>query len=287
MSIRIFPFPQALDQKWWHRLSKVLILAASSIACLIGIFLTWAVIDNDKVQHEIYNFEVGYLSNNGKEQTLNQWNASYDFVDRFIAASNDTTTSNREISLKPTSLYDLETGLNVNSEWDVRDTLLKYIESGKSDKQYKIKIWHEYSFFPEILWLLIGPVIYLLLVGLYGVVLYIAYGTNPFVSITTMNSVQLQKNLKGFVSIWKRIGAFILAFFVFGIIAQIDTFLEKWMESSSTDPSSGIRDLIAVIQIVSLIGGLIIAQRVYRSIVPSAGKHKSFKLTKGSDKSSE
>jgi hypothetical protein len=100
------------------------------------------------------------------------------------------------------------------------------------------------------------------------------------------NSTKLSENMKGFVSVWKRIGAFVLAFFVFGIIAQIGTFLEQVIENSSVDPSSGMRDLVAVIQIGSLVGGLLIAQRVYRWIVPSTGKHKSFKLTQSSDKDS-
>lgn len=280
MNFRIFPFPQRLNQKWWHRLSKVLILAVSSIAFLIGILITWLAIDSDKTQQAIYNFEPGYLSNWHTEQNLNQWNATYDFVDRFIAASQDQTSTDREITLKPTSLYELENGLNVSYEYEVRDTLLKFIESGKSNKQYKIKTWNEYSFFPEILWLLTGVIVYALLVGIYGVVLYIAYGTNPFESVSLKGSAQIQENMKGFISVWKKIGAFVLAFFVFGVIAQVADFFEKWVQSSSPNPSSGMLDHVAVVQIASLIGGLIVAQRVYRSIVPSTKKHKSFQLTK-------
>ena len=39
-----------------------------------------------------------------------------------------------------------------------------------------------YSYFPEMLWLLLGPLTYIILVGLYAIILYVAYGNNPFKS---------------------------------------------------------------------------------------------------------
>lgn len=180
--LHIFPFPKRLDQKWWHRLSKVLILLLSSLALLVGIFATWLAIDSNKINHTIYNFETGFSSDKHEAQMLSHLNATYDFLDRMVKASKDRSPEDREwVPKEGISIDDLrEPGVYRKPDWEIRDEMLTYIENGENSDSWKIKTWHEYSYFPEILFLLTGPIVHLVLIGFYGIVLYIIFGKNPF-----------------------------------------------------------------------------------------------------------
>lgn len=181
MKIRLFPFPDRLNQKWWHRLSKVLILGTAIMTCLFGIFVTWLAIDEDKIRHEIYDFERGYLLNDGTPQQVNRYNASSDFLDRAIVASREQHSDDDgrgRIFSRAIDLEEMKSVFKTQSNWEAQGMFLDATQSSKNPNF--MKTWYEYSFFPEVLVLLIGPIIYLLLIGFYGTILYIAYGANPF-----------------------------------------------------------------------------------------------------------
>ncbi len=70
----------------------------------------------------------------------------------------------------------------------------------------------------------------------------------------------------------KAIGAIVIGFIAFGIFVGIINAI-----ISATNASG---NALAILQILSLIGGLYVFYKAYSLINPSKGKHASFKLTK-------
>lgn len=185
LKYKIFPFSKSLNEKWWHRLAKVLIFTMSILAFIFGALVTKLSIDETRYQHQIYNFERGYLSSPGWVAGLSRYNASYDFLDRLIRASHDRIDTDREFIPKESSEEFVNKLRNegpvYRTDYDVKNIIFDALEDSKPNAQvWKIKTWYEYSYFPEGLWLLFGPICYFLLIGMYGVILYVAYGSNPF-----------------------------------------------------------------------------------------------------------
>ncbi|MBP9750410.1 MAG: hypothetical protein KBC95_01040 [Candidatus Peribacteraceae bacterium] len=159
----------------------MIIFTVTLLAVLFSLLVTGLSIDGDKERREIYDFERGYSSHKGTVQVVNNYNASADFIDRMIAASNEEVVENdgREKPIKRgLSLYEMQTVFETEYKWEIQDKFFNALKG--SDKVIQMKYWHDYSVFPECLFLLIGPLVYLVLIGLYGVVLYVVYGKNPF-----------------------------------------------------------------------------------------------------------
>jgi len=179
--MKVFPFPNRLNLKWWHRLTKVFILAVFIFSCFISIAITFAAIDETKVMHKIYEFERGYSFQKGTIQKVTPSNARGDLLNRMVAASKEAHSDNdgRELELKKAiDLDEMKSIFGSKSDLDLQRNYLNALE--EINQPMHLKIWFEYSFFPELLLLFIGPIIYSILIGCYGVTLYVVFGSNPF-----------------------------------------------------------------------------------------------------------